>query len=302
VTKVSVIMNIWNGAAYLREAIDSVLAQTHTDWEVIAWDDCSTDASAGVVKSYSDPRIRYVLAEKQIPLGSARHMALKEVTGEWVAFLDQDDTWAADKLEKQLALGNSAPDIGFVYGRTVSFTADGKRKDFDHRHEFESLPEGAILEQLFVDSCFIAMSSSLFRAAALHDVGGIPENIHMSPDYHMYLGVLQRWKARAVQDVICYYRVHSSNMTVRTFKQIHCECLWLIDHWGAPVPASVLSRRKKVHHTLVALKEIQDSNTRTQGLRRLWRNGSLTYLFSRPFAQSFRAVRRKIQQPYWARR
>jgi len=84
-------MNIWNGGPYLREAIDSVLAQTYRDWELIAWDDCSTDNSSEIVKSYTDPRIRYVLAEKQIPLGHARNMALKEVKGEWIAFLDQDD-------------------------------------------------------------------------------------------------------------------------------------------------------------------------------------------------------------------
>src|ERR1039457_7084198 len=59
---VSVIMNIRNGAAYLREAIDSVLAQTFSDWELIAWEHCSTDASAAIVAEYKDPRIRYFLA------------------------------------------------------------------------------------------------------------------------------------------------------------------------------------------------------------------------------------------------
>ncbi|HVZ15730.1 MAG TPA: glycosyltransferase [Terriglobales bacterium] len=294
-------MNIWNGAPFLREAIDSVLSQSFLDWELIAWDDCSTDNSAEVVKSYTDPRIRYIRAEKQVPLGHARNMALQEVRGEWIAFLDQDDIWTPDKLEKQLALGKSSPEVGFVYGRAVSFNPSGEKKDFDQRHEFEPLPEGAILKELYVDACFIAMSSAMFRRTALETIGGIPPNIHMSPDYHMYLGVSQRFQARAVQDVICYYRIHNSNMTPRTFKQVHCECLWLIDHWGKTVSPHILSWRRKVHSTLVALKELENQQTRREGLVRLLRDGSLPYLFSRPFVRTFRAVRRKIQQPYWQR-
>jgi len=294
-------MNIWNGAPYLREAIDSVIAQSHCDWELIAWDDCSTDDSAAIVKSYSDARIRYFLSPEQTPLGRARHLALQEAKGEWVAFLDQDDIWVSNKLEKQLVLGIPAPDVGFVYGRTVSFTPSGDKRDFDHRHEFEPLPEGAILERLFIDSCFVATSSVLFRRSALEELGGIPPNIHMSPDYHMYLGVSQRYDARAVQGVVCYYRRHSNNMTLRVLKQVHCECLWLIDRWGAPVAPRLLARRRKVHQTLVALEELRQNQTRRRGLLRLLKSGSLSYLLSRPFARSFRALRRRVQQPYWQR-
>ena len=294
-------MNIWNGAPYLREAIDSIIAQTHRDWELIAWDDCSTDESAEIVKSYRDDRIRCFLSPEQTPLARARHLALQEVKGEWVAFLDQDDIWVSNKLEKQLALGMSAPDVGYVYGRAVSFTPSGAKRDFDHRHEFEPLPEGTILERLFIDSCFLAMSSVVFRRSALEELGGIPPNIQMIPDYYMYLGVSQRYKSRAVQEVVCYYRLHGNNMTKRTFKQVHSECLWLIDRWGAPVAPRLLAKRRKVHQTLVALEEIRKSETGRQGLLRLLRSGSLSYLLSRPFARSFRALRRRVQQPYWQR-
>ncbi len=298
---ISIIMNIWNGAPYLKEAIDNVLSQSYTDWELIAWDDCSTDASAEVVRSYTDPRIRYFCAEERVPLGRARHLALREVRGEWVAFLDQDDVWHPKKLEKQLALGTTSADIGLVYGRTLTFNSSGTQGDFDHRHEFEPLPEGALLEQLLVNACFIAMSSALFRRSALNEVGGIPPEIQMSPDYHMYLGVCQKYKARAVQDVICYYRIHSGNMTPKTFKTIHLECLWLIDRWSGAVSREIVRHRKKVHHTLVALKEFEQRATRRQGMIRLLREGSLPYLLSRPFARGSRAIRRRLQRPYWKR-
>jgi glycosyltransferase involved in cell wall biosynthesis len=296
---ISIIMNMFNGGPYLREAIDSVIDQTHRDWEMIVWDDLSTDDSAEIVRSYADPRIRYFLTPERTNVGHARHLAFQETKGEWVAFLDQDDVWVSNKLEKQLALGISSPEVGFVYGRTVSFTPSGRQRDFDHRHEFKPLPEGQILERLFVDSCFISMSSAMFRRSALEELGGIPPDIHVCPDYYMYLGVSQRYAARAVQEVICYYRLHSNNMTPRAFKRVHSECLWLIDRWGASMTPRLLARRRKVHHTLVALEEIRNKQTKREGLVRLLKSGSVPYLLSRPFARSFRALRRKVEQPNW---
>src|SRR5262249_39373844 len=155
---------------------------------------------------------------------------------------------------------------------TVSFRTSGEKRDFDHRHEFEPLPEGPILERLFIDACFVAMSSALFRRSALDELGGIPRNIQMSPDYFMYLGVLQRYTARAVQDVVCYYRIHGSNMTPKTFKQVHLECLWLIDRWGGRIPPRILKKRREVHNTLVALEEMKSPEFRLQGLTRLLKN------------------------------
>ena len=101
---VSVIMNVRNGASTLREALDSVMAQTFTDWELIVWDDRSTDDSAQIVARYSDPRIRYFLSPEETSLGKARDTAIRQARGEWLAFLDQDDLWMPRKLEMQMAL------------------------------------------------------------------------------------------------------------------------------------------------------------------------------------------------------
>jgi hypothetical protein len=66
--------------------------------------------------------------------------------------------------------------------------------------------------------------------------------------------------------MVCYYRLHGNNMTSTTFKQIHRECLWLIDRWGAPMGGRLLAHRRRVHHTLVALEEIKKDGTRREGL------------------------------------
>src|SRR4051812_49001662 len=95
---VSVIINVRNGVLFLRDAINSVLAQTFTDWELIIWDDCSTDDSAAIAKSYQDQRIHYSLSPQDTPLGQARNNAIAQTRGEWLAFLDQDDIWLPHKL------------------------------------------------------------------------------------------------------------------------------------------------------------------------------------------------------------
>ena len=139
--RVSIIMNVRNGATTLPEAIDSALAQTFADWELIVWDDRSTDESAQIATEYRDPRIRYFLSPEETPLGKARHLAMRQAHGEWLAFLDQDDVWMPHKLEKQMAL--AAPGIGIIYGRAVLFDARrGNLRDYDYAHEFGPLPEG----------------------------------------------------------------------------------------------------------------------------------------------------------------
>ena len=132
--QVSVIMNVRNGAANLSEAIESVLAQTFSDWELIFWDDRSTDDSARIAAGYEDARIRYFLSPEDAPLGRVRDMAIRQAQGEWLAFLDQDDLWMPDKLEKQMALARMDCQVGIVYGRTLTFSTRGFERDYDHRY------------------------------------------------------------------------------------------------------------------------------------------------------------------------
>src|SRR3972149_6628479 len=89
---ISIIINSHNGAKYLREAIDSVYSQTYTNWEIILFDNCSTDETDTIVKQYDD-RLRYFRSEKFLNLGEARNKALKNAQGEIIGFLDSDDSW-----------------------------------------------------------------------------------------------------------------------------------------------------------------------------------------------------------------
>lgn len=103
---VSVIMPSWNTAKYIGESIQSVINQTYKNWELIIVDDCSTDNTDEVVSSFDDPRIHYYKNNENCGAALTRNRALREANGEWIAFLDSDDLWKSQKLEKQLSFMN----------------------------------------------------------------------------------------------------------------------------------------------------------------------------------------------------
>jgi glycosyltransferase involved in cell wall biosynthesis len=296
---ISVIINIRNGATTLREAIDSVLAQTFHDWELILWDDCSTDASASLVASYNDPRIHYFLSPEDVSLGKARNDAIQHAEGEWISFLDQDDVWLSHKLEKQIALAGE--DVGLIYGRTIRFYPDGWQRDYDHAHEYLPLPEGDLFTLLFTRSCFIAMSSAMFRTSAIKAIGGIPDAIRIIPDYYLYVAVARKYRVRAVQKAVCRYRMHPDSMSHTAALEMNWEVLWLIDRWSSQIPPRTVSQARRRHFTAIALEEMGDRQTFVTGLKRLFTQGSVGSQLKRPFAYVFHVVRRKLRPPCWQR-
>src|SRR5690349_5169555 len=121
---VSVIMNCLDCSRYLREAIESVYAQTYENWEIIFYDNGSCDGSGDIARSYDD-RLRYFRGDATIPLGNARNKAISFARGDLIAFLDCDDVWFPAKLEKQVPLFADSR-VGLVYCDTIFFNSQGR--------------------------------------------------------------------------------------------------------------------------------------------------------------------------------
>lgn len=294
---VSIIMNVRDGAAFLREALDCVMAQTFADWELIVWDDRSTDESAQIVAEYGDRRVHYFLSPEETPLGKARDDAIRQAKGEWLAFLDQDDLWTPTKLEKQMALAGAG--IGIIYGRAVLFWPNGREREYDQVHEFTPLPEGDIFSELFRSACFIAMSSAVLRRSAVEEAGGIPSWVEMAPDYYLYVAIAHRYESRAVQEVVCWYRMHGGNMWQDSRRKIYQEALRMIDQWSGHLDPRVAGHRRGTNATSLALEEMRSADSVGTGIRRLFREGSMTWLMSRPFVHLVRRMRRAVRRPFW---
>lgn len=297
---VSIIINARNGAAFVGEALESVLAQTWGDWELVFWDDQSTDGTADVFRYYEDKRFRYFYAPRRSNLGCTRHAAVEQARGEWLAILDQDDIWAPHKLETQMAMLErpGSDQVGLMYARAMELHERGRQRVHDHVHEYTLLPEGEIFVPLIRDSCFIAMSTVIVRRAAYDAVGGFPRDYDYAVDYHLYLALARQFRAWAVQEPCCAYRIHKTSLTWTRGAEVHAEVLRILDDWGRYAEPDLLRRRRRVHETLLGVEEILAGRL-TGGTGRILARGSLPYLMSRPFVRGWRAARRRLHRSPW---
>ena len=299
--RISVMMNVYNGAAFVRDALDSLRAQTFGDWELVFWDNASSDGTAGIAAEFDDARMRYFRAEQTIAPAHAREHAIRVARGEWLAFLDHDDIWLPDKLARQLEVAESDREAAIVYGRAVSFSDSGDEHDFDHRREFGLLLEGDLFQRLVTDSCFIQMSSVMLRRSAVLAVGGIPDWIRVISDYYLYLELARRFPVRAVQGVVCRYRKHPGSLTHTAARAMHSEVLLLLDRWAGSLDPKIVARRRRIHATGLAVAELRNPGTRAGGLARLIRDGSVGFLLTRPLVWAYRSLRRRWREPIWTK-
>ena len=206
---VSVIMNCYNGEKYLHKAINSVYAQTFENWEIIFWDNASTDSSAEIARYY-DGKIRYFYTEKNTSLGTARVEAIRKASGEYLAFLDCDDVWIENKLEKQLGLIEGKPDIALVYSRCEVISAED--------HSIGIIPERSNLYSgnifcALVQENFIPFVSVLILRRSYDSVGGFATHYRNSTDYNLFLKLSYKYQIIATHDILCKYREHGENLS-----------------------------------------------------------------------------------------
>ena len=208
--RVSVIMNCLNCAKYLREAIDSVYAQTYTNWEIIFWDNASTDDSAEIAKSY-DSKLRYFCGETTVPLGHARNLAIENARGKCIAFLDCDDMWLPEKLEKQMELLEKNPDVMLVYSNscTVDYMGNVLKISFD-----SGKPErGEIFNELLSRYNFIPLLTVVIRKDVLDEVGLFDNRYNVAEEYDLFLRIAYKHPVDYVEEPLARYRVHESNVS-----------------------------------------------------------------------------------------
>lgn len=278
-------MNCYNGSKYLNNAIDSVLQQSYEKWEIIFWDNVSTDDSAQKVAQYSDNRIRYFYASDHTDLGEARNRAVAEASGEWVAFLDCDDLWMPEKLKKQVDIILQEDDsLSLVYGKTNILIEDaGKESKWGKRmHQMSeaqtdaNLPEGRIFEQLLEEN-FISLVSSMVRRDKYIEVGGINPAYNRAEDYELFVKIAHKYKVRVVQEPICSYRIHGDNMSHIRVADNYYEAIEIISRY---LPNPLVDNCIKRYQTLIAVEEIRLMQI-LKGLKRLFMSGDIGYLLSK---------------------
>lgn len=254
---VSVIMNCYNSDTYLNQAIDSVYAQTYPDWEIIFWNNQSTDSSATIAQSYDD-KLHYFLSDTHTSLGVGRNAALAQAQGTYIAFLDCDDYWAPHKLEKQVGIVEANPDIGLVYSNYYLLKNTGTRMMF-----YSKQPEGYIFEkQLTYYS--IGILSVLLRSNALKKLDHIfDEHLNLAEDFDTFMRILYTTKAAYIHEPLAYYRWHDTMSTIRRKKEFPDEIVYVVNKLRTlPLLSNTtrtllntIEQREKVKKTIGLLRE-----------------------------------------------
>lgn len=210
--KVSVIMNCLNGERYLREAVESVFAQTYDDWEIVFWDNASTDGSADIAKGYGE-RVRYFRSKETHPLGTARNLAIAQARGEYVALLDCDDIWLPAKLEKQVPLGEASSAVALIY--SDSFLIDQDGAVIGRCFHQAPPPQGNAFIGLLTRRNFIPCLTVLMRRTVVEKVGGLNPQLGYAEDFDLFLRILRTHDAAYVSEPLAKYRRHSGAITAR---------------------------------------------------------------------------------------
>lgn len=206
---VSIIMNCYNGEKYLNEAIDSVLAQAFQDWELIFWDNQSSDNSAKILQSYEDERIQYYLSEKFTSLGEARNLAINQSKGEFIAFLDCDDLWLPGKLAKQIPLF-STPEVGLVICDTYFFNEKGSQKQL---YKKKKPPVGNVFREL-LGEYFVSLETAVIRRTALNSLDHwFDQRFDVIEEYDLFVRLGYSWQLSYVDEVLAKWRVHGISWT-----------------------------------------------------------------------------------------
>ena len=124
---VSIIMNCHNGGKFLEQSIDSIISQTYKNWELIFWDNVSQDDSKKIINKFSDNGIKYFKSKKFNRLYKSRNLAIQNAKGEFISFLDTDDLWQKDKLEKQMNFFSKNEGYEIIYSNYYIYDESKKK-------------------------------------------------------------------------------------------------------------------------------------------------------------------------------
>jgi len=295
---VSVVIPTFNRASYLQRAIDSVVAQTFADWEIVLIDDGSTDDTQRVAEEYAQLLHERFMYIRQSNHGSshARNCGIEASSGKFIAFLDADDEYLPHKLERQIELFTKCPELGMVYGDYAYVDLDGVRHEsaFDTKCGQARAVKAELVEpglyrcngSLFdclLREYFIATIVGMVRREVLADCIRFPEDVRYAEEWLFYLDVARRCRAGFVDEPLCLHHFVKGSLA-RSNASANTACF--VETLGAVAERfpNLAARQRRV------LKAHQARALRQLGYdaHREGRFGDA----SRAFAQSFRCMPR----------
>jgi glycosyltransferase involved in cell wall biosynthesis len=206
---ISIITPTYNREIFLPATIDSVLGQTYKNFELIIIDDGAVDNTRALVKSYADkdPRVKYLYQQNK-GQSVARNYGLSIATGEFICFLDSDNYWPLDKLEKSLKAFEQYPEADVIYGDCIIIDEQGREVNRDNMHRYS----GNIAALLLKDN-FVSMNTTMTRRKCFDAMGGMSGKRRVADDYELWLKFSTRFYFQYIPEFLAYYRVMENQIS-----------------------------------------------------------------------------------------
>lgn len=235
---VSIVMTLYNGEKFVKQAIESVLAQTYSNWELIVVDDASTDMSVDMVRSIADPRIRLIRLAENGQICNAHITGDREAKGKYIASLDKDDLWDKTKLEKQVSWMEAHPETGACFTLLRLIDQNGTPKEdpvIEKLYEAPNRSRTEWLHDLLTTGNHLAHPSVLIRKDVLFETGGYNMLFLQAQDYDLWLRILLKHDIYVIQEKLYYYRRFEGSGSISEVNDVNLrrtlfEYAWCVGH------------------------------------------------------------------------
>jgi glycosyltransferase involved in cell wall biosynthesis len=243
--KISVCIPTYNGAEFVANAIESILAQTFADFELLVVDDSSSDTTMDIVRSFPDPRMRICRNEKRLGIPGNWNRCLSLAQGEYICLFHQDDVMLPENLQRKVQVLASDTTIGFVHSAAKMLLEDSAPTVLDNwiedtDHDF--VTDGVTyFRKLFFHGNLICASAVVARCQLLLDLGGFDEQLSYTPDYEMWMKAAVEERVGFLHQPLVIYRWHGKNAShpYRFERGVEEMCLargralhYYVDHTG----------------------------------------------------------------------
>lgn len=302
---VSVIVPTYRRPGMLADVIATVMAQTFTDWELVIVDDNGAGSAAqeeteAAVRRYgTDARIHYVPHERNRGACAARNTGVHRARGTFVAFLDDDDVWHPEKLERQIAcFARSGPDVALVYGGWRHVFEDGTARTF--------IPDGRAhrLPQLLKHNGIGSTSLVMCRRSAVLAVGGFDETLPAMQDFDLYIRLGMRYPFEYVESVLMDHRRHDSPRITNDPEAVqHANELFYAKHRRTfEADRAVHQERLRAYaYDMLRVRQFAKARRLYRSAwrvdRRSLRSLALGLFVHEPIIEAYRAVKRTLLPP-----
>jgi glycosyltransferase involved in cell wall biosynthesis len=246
---ISVILPVYNQAAYVAWAIDSVVAQTYVEWQLLIVNDGSTDDSLRICRKFNDPRIQ-IIEINHLGVSAARNAGMRVATGEYLAFLDADDVWLPNKLMKHVQHLEQAPTVGVSYSASALIDSIGNQLPRVSRQFCSHVdPAIVLLANPLMNGSSAVMRKQVALDFALGEGCFFDQSLNQGEDLEFWIRCLckTQWEIRGLEEPLTLYRIHSDSASSgfvrkieeysKMLKQINAYAPEFIRRWKKPALA-----------------------------------------------------------------